>query len=92
MLNQVVLVGKIHALPAIGDKTMMVEVDQQFQSSDGTYEKMIFPVKLWYGITMETIGHYSIGTYVGIKGRLEMCDNRIIIAAERVSYIVPGDT
>ena len=91
MLNQVVLVGKIHSLPTMEDKTLMVEVDQQFQNSDGSYEKMIFPIKLWYGITKETISRYRIGTFVGIKGRLEMCDNEIVIAAERVSYITPAD-
>lgn len=95
MLNQVILVGTIKQLPVINRDDslhyadMKVEVPRLARNSEGEYPVDVFSVTLWRGVADMTLGQYSVGNIVGIKGRLEIDEDteKARIMAERVSFI-----
>lgn len=103
MINQCVLVGRVKELPemkttstGISMASMIIEVDRSFRNSDGTQSVDEFRIILWRGIAETCVSCCTIGSIVGIKGRLqgttfenknkEIFHNTDIIA-EKVSFL-----
>lgn len=105
MLNQVVLVGKVASLPVVKETNsgvklaeMLVEVDRNFKNAQGEYETDHIQCTLWRGVAESAIEQCSVGTLIGIKGRLqansfETKENRPFhyceVVAEKVSFLTP---
>lgn len=77
-MNQVVVVGRVKELPVIketanGNKVayMLVEVERSFKNAQGDIEKDDFMVTLWRGIAEECHASCTVGSVVGVKGRLQ---------------------
>lgn len=78
MLNQVVLVGKVSSLPVVKETEsgvklaeMMVEVERNFKNSDGVYEVDEIKCTLWRGLAESALEQCTVGSLVGVKGRLQ---------------------
>ncbi len=102
-MNNVCIVGKVVTLPEIketanGNKvaSLEMEVERNFPNSEGKYESDIFTVTLWKGLAESSLVVCSVGSHVGVKGRLISKNfdtkegNKFYyceIIAEKLSYI-----
>ena len=83
MLNQVILVGKIHEVDKHQDGSASVKliVDNE--------ETMI---AVYLSKDMSThVDHVTIGSILGTKAKMKYVDNEIVIYAEKITFI-KGDT
>lgn len=103
MFNEVVLVGKLVNEPVLketggGTKlaTAILEIEKGFKNGVGVVESDFVTVVLWRGIAEALIDCTTLGSMVGIKGRLqtrtyETSDTQRIttmeVVAEKVSFI-----
>ena len=90
MLNNVTLIGKIAELPitekeesGIRKTTIILEVERPFRESDGEYLADKFQVRLWKGIAEQVDELCTVGSIIGLKGRLEAS---VTIVDEKVDY------
>ena len=77
-MNVVAFVGKVKEMPVLkesnaGNKfaTMIMEVNRNFQNSDGTLDTDKISVTLWKGIAEITINTCRPGDWISVKGRLQ---------------------
>ena len=99
MINQVVLVGRIKQLPQTDDNDvlhgadMILQVMRPFAESDGTYGYDEVIVSMWNGPAMSLKESCTIGTMVGIKGRIEQCKSQFLckVIAKKIAVLQPGD-
>ena len=94
MLNQVVLVGRINNEPAgMCDENQhnftMIElvVPRSYKNADGIYENDNIEIKLYDTITTTTMQFVHKNDLVGIKGRLQNDKNKLIVIAEKVTFL-----
>lgn len=103
MFNEVVLVGRLANEPVLketsnGTKlaTAVLEIEKGFKNGVGVIESDFVSVVLWRGIAEALIDCTSLGSIVGVKGRLqtrtyETSDTQRIttmeVVAERVNFM-----
>ena len=93
MSNTVMLVGRIVNDPTLErneDKKyslITVAVTRSFKNVEGVYETDFIPVVLWKGIAEQTCEWCKKGDLIGIKGRLQMEEDKIEIIAEKVTFL-----
>ena len=93
MLNQIVLVGRLTKnveLNEIDNKkqaVITIAVNRQFKNAEGIYETDFIPVMLWNGVAEQTAEYLKKGDLLGVKGRIESNENKIIINAEKVTFL-----
>lgn len=78
VLNQVVLVGKVVALPTLkesvsGNKyaSLQLELERPFKNSNGEFDSDFISITLWKGIAETTTDVCKIGDIIGVKGRIQ---------------------
>lgn len=107
MLNQVVIVGKVKALPILKETStgvklaeMLIEVERNYKNSQGVFETDTLQCTLWRGLAESAIEECSVGALIGIKGRLqgnhfESKEGNPIytsdLIAEKISYLHASD-
>lgn len=87
MLNQIVLVGTLKEVKAVGDvKVLVVDVERNFKNTYGIYEHDLINVA-----AMNTLAEYAedigIGSLIGIKGRLASNDETVTVVCEKISVL-----
>lgn len=93
MLNQIILVGRLTKnveLNEIDNKKQAVitlAVNRAFKNEEGIYETDFIPVMLWNGVAEQTAEYLKKGDLLGVKGRIESNENKIIINAEKVTFL-----
>ena len=88
MLNQIVLVGRISKISTNNEKTTVrVSIPRSFKNEKGIYENDIIPVQLEGQIAKSTIEYCRQGDIIGIKGRLQDDINRVVVKAEKVTFL-----
>ena len=87
MLNSVMLVGRLIEDVNEGDKGFAIAVPRSFKNNDGEYDKDIIPVKIWEGITNHMANYCKSGDMVGIKGRIEVQDEKVVVVAEKITFL-----
>ena len=88
MLNQIVLVGRISKISTNNEKTIVrVSIPRSFKNEEGIYENDIIPVQLEGQIAKSTIEYCRQGDIIGIKGRLQNDINRVVVKAEKVTFL-----
>ena len=93
MLNQVVLVGRLtKEIEEIeeGDKKkayITLAVGRNYKNADGIYENDFIPCMLWNGICDNVKDYCKKGDILGVKGRIEVKDDKVIIVAEKVTFL-----
>ena len=85
MSNSVLLVGKLAS--KIKDNTFILAVNRTFKNVDGEYEKDLIPIEVWEGIIKNVKEYCSEGDIMGVKGRLQMKDNKIVVIAEKITFL-----
>lgn len=90
MLNQVVIVGKLHRTEILGgDKTYAVIyllVERNFKNADGEYEVDLIPIHLKNSMA-EHAADLESGELVGVKCRVENENGTIRIMCEKLSIL-----
>lgn len=91
MLNQITLVGRIKELGIIKKETehgfIKIAVSRSFKNKDGEYEADLIPVRIFGNIVENTIKYCSKEDIVGIKGRIQMQEEKIEIIAEKITFL-----
>lgn len=94
MLNQTVLVGRLVSDPQINETengakitVITLAVSRSFKNANGEYETDFIECALYKGIAENTTQYCKKGDLVGIKGRLQTKDNKIIVVAEKVTFL-----
>lgn len=93
MLNQVVFVGRLVNDPEIKeieDKkvcNVTIAVQRSYKNANGEYDTDFIPVLLWHGIADNVKEYCKKGDLVGIKGRLQMQEDKLIAVADKVTFL-----
>ena len=90
MLNQLVLVGRIAKLPNEKNKESVIitlAVPRSFKNKDDEYEVDTLPCSLFGNVGSATLEYCKVGDMVGIKGRLAIKKDKIVIVAEKVTFL-----
>ena len=84
MLNQVVVVGRIHSMES---GKLVIAVPRSFKNENGEYDTDYIEAKLSKSIENNVSTYCEVGDLVGIKGRLESDANRMFVIAEKVTCL-----
>ena len=84
MMNQVMLVGRI---AKITDDGIEVSVPRSFKNEEGIYETDIVPVTTTDSISKNVKEYCKVGDTIGVRGRIEMKDNNIVIITEKLTFL-----
>ena len=94
MLNQVVLVGRMINEIEVkqneeGRKQSIITlaVNRIYKNVDGEYETDMIPIILWYGIAENVKEYCKKGDVVGIRGRLQVIDEKLYVIADKVTFL-----
>ena len=103
MFNEVIVIGKLANEPVLKETsrgakvaTAVIEVEQAFKNGYGVVESDFVSVVLWRGIAESLLDCTSIGSIIGVKGRLrtrtfETSESQRIttteVVAEKVSFM-----
>ena len=94
MTNQVIVVGRLADDIKIETDEKNVEiakvkinVSRPFKNVDGIYESDVIPCVLWAGIMSKAVEYCHKGDLIGIRGRLQMMDDKIQIIAEKITFL-----
>jgi single-strand DNA-binding protein len=92
MINQVVLVGRLTKDP-IGieinrnNSTISLAIPRSFKNAQGEYETDFIDCELWNTVASTTVEYCRKGDIVGVKGRLESRDNKLVMVAEKITFL-----
>lgn len=105
MLNQVVLVGRIKEIPVIKETAtgvklaeVLVDVERNYKNAMGVIEYVTIKCTMWRGLADTIMEEGSVGTLIGIKGRLDGIsfrdknDNNVYyseVIAEKINFLNP---
>ena len=94
MLNQIVVIGRLVQDPEIvelenGSKSANIKlaVPRSFKNEKGEYETDFIPVVLWNGVAENTKEYCHKGDLIGVKGRIEGQDDKVIVVAEKITFL-----
>lgn len=92
MLNQVVLVGRLTKDP-VGElnrpcKEVNLAIPRAYKNNEGEYETDFINCELWNNSIGESCSEYcKKGDIIGVKGRLESREGKIIMVAEKITFL-----
>ena len=89
MLNQTVLVGRLTKKPTLkGEYAILtLAVNRTFKNEEGIYETDFIPVETFGAVATNTYEYCTKGDIIGVKGRLQNTNNKIIVIAEKVTFL-----
>ena len=104
MLNQVLLVGRLTSDPKINEVTenrayetgeVTIAVPRNYKNIDGIYETDFIKCILLGNSARSTMEYCKKGDLLGIRGKLQVEDDKLMIIADRISFLstksVKGD-
>lgn len=93
MLNQVMIVGRMTNEIEIKEKEgkeyteLVLAVPRSEKNDEGIYETDFIPSVLWSGIANNVKDYCKKGDIIGIRGRIEAIEGKIVIKAEKVTFL-----
>ena len=93
MLNQIVIVGRLNKDPEIikeDEKNMCnieLIVQRAYKNEKGEYETDKVPVTLYQGIADNTAEYCHKGDIIGVKGRIQVINDKLNIVAEKITFL-----
>lgn len=94
MLNQIITVGRLVEKPEVielenGKKecNITVAVPRPFKNVNGEYDTDFIPCKLWEGIATNAAEYCNKGDIIGVKGRLQVNDNKLEVMVEKLTFL-----
>ena len=86
-MNQVIMVGRIVKIETEEKTIVTIAVTRQFKNSDGEYETDFVPVMLLGTVSETTLEYCKKGDIIGIRGRVQMEEGKIVLVADRVTFL-----
>lgn len=93
MHNMVYLIGRIakdlevEKTDDSNKATITIAVQRSFKNENGIYECDFVPCILWNGIAVHTSEYCQKGDLVGIKGRIQTIDEKLVVVADKISFL-----
>ena len=93
MTNSLILVGRmakeIEAKEKEGKEyaEIVLSIPRNVKNEEGIYETDFIPVTVWGGIASNVKEYCRKGDIIGIRGRLEVVEDKIVIIAEKVTFL-----
>jgi single-strand DNA-binding protein len=94
MLNNFIIVGRLVNDPAgictePGTEAVIFElaVPRPFKNAEGIYETDNIPIIVWEPVKQQLLDYCHKGDLLGVKGRLQMKDNKLQVVGERITYL-----
>ena len=94
MTNQVIVVGRLaEDIKIEKDEknieiaTVKIIVSRPFKNVDGIYESDVIPCVLWAGMMSKAVKYCHKGDLLGVRGRLQMMDDKIQVLAEKITFL-----
>lgn len=97
MTNIIYLIGRLHVKPEfvkIGRKkifTIHVKVVRPYKNKDGFYEEDVFYVEVPFVNVNKYDKYMNQGDLVGIKGHLEIHEDKCVVICEKLSFLARKD-
>lgn len=86
MSNSVIIIGRL-AKNIDDNNEILLSVSRLFKNEEGIYETDLIPITIWQGISSQMKECCTEGSLVGVRGRIETKDNKIIIIGEKVTFL-----
>lgn len=78
MFNEIIVIGKLARIPVLRETpngiklaTIVLEVERPYRNNLGIKEKDYINCVLWKGISSQVYECCTVGSFLGIKGRLQ---------------------
>ena len=85
MTNSVFLVGRL--VNEVIDDVIELSVNRVNKNEEGIYESDIIPMIVWEGITKQMKEYCQKGDLIGVRGRLETRDGKVLVVGEKVTFL-----
>ncbi len=92
-MNSVELVGKLVEKSTITGEnerkltTMTLAIQRSWKNINGTYETDLIPCIVWNDVSSNACDFIRKGDIVGVKGRLQINNNKIEVIAEKITFL-----
>lgn len=87
MHNMVYLIGRLSTDMKENDSSIKLAVTRQFKNENGEYETDFVDVKLIGAMLENTIKYIKKGDLIGVKGRLQVENEQLIVIADKLSFL-----
>ena len=87
MHNMVYLIGRLSADIKENDSSIKLAVTRAYKNEIGEYETDFVEVKLFGAMLENTIKYIKKGDLIGVKGRLQVENNQLIVIADKLSFL-----
>lgn len=87
MTNTVVLVGRIAKLKEEKGTILTIAVNRSFKNKEGIYETDFIDCHLFDNVAESTKYYCKNGDIIGIKGRLQKDNEKMIVVADRLTFL-----
>lgn len=90
MLNQIVFVGRLTDIKENKEENkakVTLAIPRNYKNENGEYDTDYIPCELKGVIATNTIEYCKIGDLIGIRGRIESENKKIVIKAEKVTFL-----
>ena len=87
MHNMVYLIGRLSADIKENDSSIKLAVTRAYKNENGEYETDFVEVKLFGAMLENTIKYIKKGDLIGVKGRLQVENNQLIVIADKLSFL-----
>lgn len=94
MINQIIITGRLAENPKIektenGTKRGRIKINctRSYKNANGEYETDTIPCILWRGVAEQTAEYCKTGDLIGIRGRIQITNEKIELIAEKVSFL-----
>ena len=89
MMNTCTFVGRIVKIGELEDNKLIITIaiTRSYKNSEGIYDTDFIDIELYKGMAENTKEYCMVGDLVGVKAKIETIDNKMIIKAEKVSFL-----
>ena len=87
MHNMVYLIGRLSTDIKEEDSKLNLAVTRTFKNEEGIYETDFVDVKLFGTMLENTIKYIKKGDLIGVKGRLQVENNQLMVIADKLSFL-----
>lgn len=89
MHNIVYLIGRLTNIEEIEERKIIttLEVQKTLINEEGKYETDLIPCVLYSNMAIHTKEYCVLGDLIGVKGRLEINDNKMIVVADKITFL-----
>lgn len=90
MTNMVCVIGRLIDKPIKnGENNVLITiaVPRTYKNTNGEIETDLINAQLWDGIATNAEQYLNKGDLVGVKGRLETKDDKMIVIAEKITFL-----